>query len=198
MISLRPRLLVACEESGTVREAFARKGWDAWSCDIMPSRTPGRHIQGDVLDHLDEGWDMMIAFPPCTHLAISGARWFAEKRADGRQQGAISFFLALADAPIPKIAIENPAGIMSTKYRKPDQYIQPWEFGHGETKKTCLWLKGLPKLAPTDIVPGRSDRVHKMAPGPNRSRDRSVTYAGVAKAMANQWNFDRGGAPCKF
>ncbi len=129
----------------------------------------------------------MIAFPPCTHLAVSGARWFEEKIADGRQQEAIDFFMDLVSAPIPRIAIENPVGIMSTKYRTPDQYIQPWEYGHGETKKTCLWLKNLPQLESTDIVPGRADRIHKMGPSPDRSQKRSVTYTGVAEAMAVQW-----------
>jgi len=130
----------------------------------------------------------MIAFPPCTHLASSGARWFPEKRADGRQQEAIDFFMEMVNAPIPRIAIENPVGIMSTEYRTPDQYIQPWEYGHGETKKTCLWLKGLPPLEPTNIVPGRADRIHKMGPSPDRSQKRSVTYAGIADAMAAQWS----------
>ena len=130
----------------------------------------------------------MIAFPPCTHLAVSGARWFPQKRADGRQQEAIDFFMAMVNAPIPRIAIENPVGIMSTEYRTPDQYIQPWEHGHGETKKTCLWLKDLPPLEPTNIVPGRADRIHKMGPSPDRSQKRSVTYAGIADAMAAQWS----------
>jgi len=130
----------------------------------------------------------MIAFPPCTHLASSGARWFPEKRADGRQQEAIDFFMEMVNAPIPRIAIENPVGIMSTEYRTPDQYIQPWEYGHGETKKTCLWLKGLPPLEPTNIVPGRADRIHKMGQTPDRSQKRSVTYAGIADAMAAQWS----------
>jgi len=130
----------------------------------------------------------MIAFPPCTHLASSGARWFPEKRADGRQQEAIDFFMEMVNAPIPRIAIENPVGIMSTEYRTPDQYIQPWEYGHGETKKTCLWLKGLPPLEPTNIVPGRADRIHKMGQTPDRSKKRSVTYAGIADAMAAQWS----------
>jgi hypothetical protein len=132
-------------------------------------------------------WDLIIAFVPCDHLAVSGARWFKEKRADGRQQAAINFFMKFATAPFPRIAIENPIGIMSTLYRKPDQIIQPWQFGHGETKSTCLWLKGLPKLIPTDIVPGREQRVHRMAPGPNRARDRARTYPGIAAAMADQW-----------
>jgi len=158
------KILIACEFSGPVREAFAARGHDAWSCDLLPSEIPGNHIQDDVLDHLS-GWDMMIAFPPCTHLAVSGARWFPQKIADGRQQASIDFFMELANADIPKIAIENPIGIMSTKWRKPDQIIQPWQFGHGETKATCLWLKNLPKLQPTNIVNGREARIHHMAPG---------------------------------
>ena len=183
------KVLVACEESATVREELNKRGYNAWSCDLLPSRIPGgKHIQGNVLDRLKEGWDMMIAFPPCTHLAVSGARWFPEKQKDGRQNEAINFFMEIAKAPIPKIAIENPIGIMSTHYRKPDQIIQPWQFGHGETKATCLWLKNLPKLQPTNIVEGRENRVHRMAPGPNRSRDRAVTYRGIAEAMSEQWS----------
>lgn len=183
------RVLIACEESGVVREEFKKLGHDAWSCDLLPTRNPGfgvKHHQGDVINHLREGWDIMIAFPPCTDLCVSGARWFKEKQASGEQQKSIDFFLSLANANIPKIAIENPIGIMSTHYRKPDQIIQPWQFGHGETKATCLWLKGLPKLAPTNIVDGREARIHKMPPGENRARDRSVTYQGIAEAMARQ------------
>ena len=146
------RVLVACEFSGIVRDAFRALGHDAWSCDLLPSERPGPHVEGDVLAHLDEGWDLMIAHPPCTHLAVSGSRWFPEKRADGRQQAAIDFFLVLGSVNIPKIAIENPVCIMSSVWRKPDQIIQPWQFGHGETKATCLWLKGLPKMVPTQIV----------------------------------------------
>lgn len=179
------RILIACEESGVVREAFKAMGHDTWSCDLIPSRIPGQHFQGDVLEILSHRWDMMLAFPPCTHLCVSGARWFKEKQ---KEQGeAIEFFTKLANCDIPRIAIENPIGIMSTKYRKPDQIIQPWMFGHGETKATCLWLKNLPKLVPTEIVEGRDARIHKMAPGPNRSRDRSATYSGIAAAMAKQW-----------
>ena len=132
-------------------------------------------------------WDMILAFPPCTHLAVSGARHFAEKRADGRQQAAIDFFMMFANADCPRIAIENPVGIMSTQYRKPDQIIQPWQFGHGETKKTCLWLKGLPPLHPTDIVDGREQRIWRMPPGPERAKMRSKTFPGIARAMAEQW-----------
>ena len=142
------KVLVACEFSGIVRDAFKAKGHDAWSCDLLPTEIPGQHIQGDVLDILNDGWDLMIAHPPCTDLCSSGARWFAEKRKDGRQQESINFFMLLVIAPVEKIAVENPVGIMSTIYRKPDQIIQPWQFGHGETKATCLWLKNLPKLTP--------------------------------------------------
>ena len=180
-------VLVACEFSGRVRDAFIANGHEAMSCDLLPTDKPGPHYQGDVFDVIDAGWDIMIAHPPCTHLAVSGARHFADKRMDGRQQAAISFFMRLAKADVPRIAIENPVSIMSTFYRKPDQIIQPWQFGHGETKATCLWLKGLPPLVPTEIVGGREARVHRLPPGENRWRERSVTYQGVAKAMAEQW-----------
>jgi site-specific DNA-cytosine methylase len=182
------KVLVACEYSGTVRDAFAARGHDAMSCDLLPTDRPGNHYQGDVFDVLGGGWDLMIAHPPCTHLAVSGARHFAEKVADGRQQEAVEFFMALARAPIPRIAIENPVCIMSSKWRKPDQTIQPWQFGHGETKATCLWLKGLPKLRPTCIVAGREARVHKMPPSPDRWKLRSTTFQGIAEAMADQWS----------
>lgn len=185
------RVLVACESSGRVRDAFIALGHDAVSCDVLPTEAPGPHIEGDVLPHLADGWDMIVAFPPCTHLAVSGARHFAAKRADGRQQEGIAFFLAIAAAPVAKLAIENPVGIMSSLYRKPDQVIQPWQFGHGETKATCLWLRGLPPLVPTDVVPGREARVHRMPPSPDRWKQRSATYPGIASAMAAQW----GGAP---
>ena len=181
------KILIACEYSGTVRDAFISAGHDAMSCDLLHTDRSGPHYQGSVFDIIDQGWDMMIAHPPCTHLAVSGARHFAAKRADGRQQEAIDFFMALARAPIPRIAIENPVCIMSSVWRKPDQIIQPWQHGHGETKATCLWLKGLPKLTPTDVVSGRSDRIHKMPPSPERWKLRSTTYAGIAKAMAAQW-----------
>ena len=181
------RVLVACEYSGRVRDAFLRAGHDAMSCDLLPTEAPGPHYQGDVRDVIDEGWALMVAHPPCTHLSVSGARYFEVKRKDGRQQEAINFFLALARAPIPRIAIENPICIMSSVWRKPDQIIQPWQFGHGETKATCLWLKGLPHLRPTDIVAGRAPRVHMMPPGPDRWKERSRTYEGIAKAMAEQW-----------
>lgn len=181
------RVLVACEYSGRVRDAFIRKGHDAVSCDILDTDSPGPHIKGDILDCLHDGWDMMIAFPPCTHLASSGARWFAEKRRDGRQQAAVEFVRTLLGAPIDKIALENPIGILSTEIRKPDQIIQPWQFGHGETKATCLWLKGLPKLEPECIVEGREARIHKLSPSKDRAKLRSLTYQGIADAMANQW-----------
>jgi len=157
------------------------------SCDLLPAETPGQHYQGDVRDVLDYPWDLMIAHPPCTHLSVSGARHFAEKRMDGRQQSAVSFFMALARAPIPKIAIENPVCIMSRMWRKPDQIIQPWQFGHGETKATCLWLKGLPPLRHTQVVDGRENRVHRMPPSADRWKERSRTFAGIAEAMASQW-----------
>jgi site-specific DNA-cytosine methylase len=186
------RVLVACEYSGRVREAFRAKGHDAWSCDLLPTEDDGPHIQGDVSVLLDDiwganDWDLMVAHPPCTHLSVSGAAHFEEKRADGRQQEAIDFFMALTRAPIPRIAIENPVCIMSSVWRGPDQIIQPWEFGHGETKATCLWLKGLPPLKPTKIVSGREPRVHRMSPGPDRWKERSRTYEGIAEAMADQW-----------
>ena len=181
------KILIACEYSGKVRDAFANLGHDATSCDILPSDAPGKHYQGDVTDILGDGWDMMVAFPPCTHLAVSGARWFAEKRADGRQQAALDFVRLLMDAPIPRIAIENPVSIISSHIRKPDQTIQPWQYGHGETKRTCLWLKGLPKLTPTEIVEGREQRIWKMPPSADRWKLRSQTYQGIADAMADQW-----------
>lgn len=184
------RVLVACEFSGIVRDAFASRGHDAWSCDIRETERPGNHLQCDVLSVIDDGWDLMIAHPPCTHLSVSGAKHFAAKRADGRQQAAIEFFMQMVNAKVPRIAIENPVCIMSTIYRKPDQIIQPWQFGHGETKATCLWLKNLPALIPTNIVEGREARIHKMPPGPERERERSRTYLGVAAAMATQWNFN--------
>ena len=181
------RVLVACEFSGVVREAFAARGHDAWSCDLLPSEIPGQHIVGDVRMVLDNDppWDLMIAHPPCTHLAVSGARWFASKRAE--QESALRFVADLLAAPIPMIALENPVSIISSRIRKPDQIIQPWQFGHGETKATCLWLKNLPPLVPTVIVQGREARVHRMPPGPDRWRERSRTYWGVAHAMASQW-----------
>ena len=189
------KVLVACEESQEVCWAFRNKGHEAYSCDLAycSGGRPEWHLHMDVLPLLSRGWDMVIAFPPCTHLASSGARWFAAKRADGRQQRAIDFFMRFAECGCVRIAIENPVGIMSTVWRKPDQIIQPWQFGHGETKATCLWLKGLPKLVPTDVVEGRDDRVARMPPSPDRSKLRSKTYSGIAAAMAEQWSdcFDR-------
>lgn len=179
------RVLVACEFSGTVRDAFTARGHDAVSCDLLPSETPGPHYQGDVLDILGDGWDLMIAHPPCTHLAVSGARWFAEKREEQAQ--ALDFVRALLDAPIPRIALENPVSVISSRIRKPDQIVQPWHFGHGEVKATCLWLKGLPPLVPTDVVDGREARVWRMPPGPDRWKERSRTFTGLAAAMADQW-----------
>ena len=181
------KILIACEYSGTVREAFRSRGHEAMSCDLLPTDAPGPHYQGPVEDVIRDGWDMMIAFPPCTHLAVSGARWFKEKRADGRQQEALSFVRMLMDAPIDRIAIENPVSIISSHIRKPDQTIQPWQFGHGETKRTCLWLKNLPKLEPTDIVEGREQRIWKMPPSADRWKERSKTFQGIANAMADQW-----------
>lgn len=181
------RVLVACEFSGTVREAFKAKGHDAWSCDLLPTEILGQHIQGDVLKVLNDGWDLMIAHPPCTHLAVSGSRWFKYKQKE--QQEALEFVEALMAAPIPKIAIENPVSVISSRIRKPEQIIQPWQFGHGETKATCLWLKDLPKLTATNIVDGREARVHKMPPSANRWKLRSRTYQGIADAMADQWGF---------
>ena len=180
------KVLVACEFSGTVREAFSELGHNATSCDLLPTEIPGQHYQGDVRDLLDEKWDLMIAHPPCTHLAVSGARWFKDKIEE--QKEALEFVRILMNAPIEKICIENPVSVISSHIRKPDQIIQPWQFGHGETKKTCLWLKNLPKLEETNVVDGREARVHKMPPGPNRWRERSRTYPGIAKAMAEQWS----------
>lgn len=181
------KVLIACEYSGTVRDAFLAAGHQALSCDLLPTETPRPHYQGDVRDILDDGWDLMIAHPPCTHLAVSGARHFAAKLASGVQDEALDFVRLLLDAPIDQIALENPVSIISSRIRKSDQIIQPWQFGHGETKATCLWLKNLPLIAPTNIVDGREARVHRMAPGPNRWKERSRTYAGIAAAMAAQW-----------
>jgi site-specific DNA-cytosine methylase len=187
-VGVAGRVLIACEYSATVRDAFRARGFDAWSCDLLPTEgDPRWHYRCDVTEVLRLGWDLLIAHPPCTHLAVSGARHFEAKRADGRQQEALAFVRMLLDAPVPYIALENPVSIISSQIRKPDQIIQPWQFGHGETKATCLWLKNLPPLAPTDIVAGRADRIHKMPPGPNRWKERSRTYAGIAAAMADQW-----------
>lgn len=183
------RVLVACEFSGVVRRAFRALGHDAWSCDLLASEDGSpHHMEADAIEAAyDHGWDVLIAHPPCTHLAVSGARHFAAKQADGRQQAALDFVQALMDAPIDRIAVENPISIISSRIRKPDQIIQPWQFGRGETKATCLWLKNLPLLQPTNIVEGREARVHRMPPGPNRWKERSRTYEGIAAAMADQW-----------
>ena len=198
-VAQKMRVLVACEYSGRVRSAFRALGHDAWSCDLLPSEDDSEfHWQGDVRDYLGGGivfsthrnpfhWDLLLAFPPCTHLAVSGARHFAAKKADGRQQAALDFVRELMAAPIPRICIENPVSIISSQIRKPDQIIQPWQFGHGETKATCLWLKGLPPLVPTNVVEGREPRVHRMPPGPDRWKERSRTFEGIAQAMASQW-----------
>lgn len=183
------KVLVACECSGRVRDAFAAKGHVAYSCDIKPSEDGeiASHIMGDWrAAFAADAWDLVIAFPPCTHLCSSGARHFAAKRADGRQREAIEFFAEFTKLEC-KWAIENPVGIMSSHYRKPDQIIQPWQFGHGETKATCLWLNGLPKLLPTNIVEGRENRIHRMPPSPQRAAERSRTFLGIAQAMADQW-----------
>jgi len=212
------RVLVACEYSGRVREAFRRRGHDAWSCDLLPAEDGSRyHLQGDCLEEIAAGvlgkvamrrgpnslgqyfdpvpWDLIIAHPPCTDLAVSGARHFSAKIADGRQQKALDFVQALMDSPCDRIAIENPVSVISSKIRKPDQIIQPWMFGHPEKKATCLWLKGLPKLVPTNDVSEEmktlpksvTDRIHRMPPGPDRWKERSRTYQGIADAMAEQW-----------
>ena len=179
------KILIACEFSGIVRNAFIQRGHDALSCDILPTESPGQHYQGDVLEILNDGWDLMVAHPPCTHLAVSGARWFKDKKVE--QIEALEFVRNLLFAPIPKIALENPISVISSKIRKPDQIIQPWQFGHGETKSTCLWLKNLPKLQPTNIVNGREARIHRMPPRPDRWKERSRTFPGIASAMAEQW-----------
>lgn len=192
------RVLCACEESQAVTQELRRLGHEAWSCDLLPTSGghPEWHVQADALEVCKLDWDMVLAFPPCTHLAVSGARWFDQKRRDGRQQRAIGLFLAFTALDhVPRVAIENPVGIMSTLYRKPDQVIQPWQFGHPETKATCLWLKGLPPLAPTNDVRAEMEtlgdaeahRIHHMPPSPERAALRSKTYAGVARAMAEQW-----------
>lgn len=181
------KVLIACEYSGAVRDAFLAKGHEAMSCDLLPTDAPGPHYQGDVRDVLHYPWDLMIAHPPCTHLSVSGARHFEAKRLDGRQQSAVSFFMLLATANIERIAVENPVCIMSSLWRKPDQVVQPWQFGHGETKATCLWLKNLSPLMPTSIVDGRENRIHRMPPSPDRWKERSKTFEGIAAAMADQW-----------
>lgn len=180
------RVLVACEFSGVVRRAFRARGHDAWSCDLLESEDENvHHYHGDCLGLLWMGWDLLVAHPPCTHLAASGARWFSTKQWE--QELALEFVQSLLSASIERIAVENPIGVISSRIRKPDQIIQPWQFGHGETKATCLWLKGLPKLIPTKVVEGREPRVHHARPSPDRWKERSRTLPGIAEAMAAQW-----------
>jgi site-specific DNA-cytosine methylase len=187
MRNRQPTALVACEFSGRVRDALARVGFYAVSCDLLPTEQDGEHFQGNVLELLDWGWDLLIAHPPCTDLATSGARHFAAKIADGRQARALDFVRTLLAAPIRFKALENPKSVISSHIRKPDQIVQPWMFGHGERKETHFWLQNLPKLQPTDIVDGREPVVHYMAPGPDRWKNRSRTYQGIADAMGEQW-----------
>ena len=192
-----PRLLVACEYSGRVRDAFAAKGWDAWSCDLLPTEAPGNHHEGPVEDLLEQHWDLMIAHPPCTYLCSSGMHWTTRGKRDPQlTEDALDFVRLLLNAPVPRIALENPVGCISTRIRKPDQIIQPWQYGHAESKKTCLWLKGLPLLQPTDVLHLPANGVwsnqtpsgqNRLAPGPDRWKERSKTYNGIATAMANQW-----------
>lgn len=178
---------MACEYSAVVRDAFTARGHYAMSCDFEPTESGvGPHYQGDVREVLGWRWDLMVAHPPCTYLAVSGARWFKDRQVE--QAESLDFIRLLLGAPIPRIALENPIGVISSQIRRPDQILQPWQYGHGETKATCLWLQGLPLLTPTDVVPGREARVHRMSPGPNRSRDRSRTFVGIAAAMAQQWS----------
>lgn len=191
------RVLIACEFSGVVRDAFRTRGHEAVSCDLVASERPGPHVIGDVRALLEEGryaWDLLVAHPPCTHLSSSGARYFAEKRRDGRQAEALAFVRELLQAPVPRIALENPVGVISTQIRKWDQLLQPWQFGHAESKATCLWLKGLPALVPTHELPRRRQwdnqtpsGQNKLGPSPDRARIRSRTYQGIADAMAEQW-----------
>tara|TARA_R110002012_G_scaffold101676_3_gene241004 strand:+ start:1609 stop:2214 length:606 start_codon:yes stop_codon:yes gene_type:complete len=181
------RVLVACEYSGRVRDAFRRRGHDAMSCDLLPTEVEGPHYLGPVEDVLNDGWDLMVAHPPCTDLAVSGCAHFAKKYADGRVDRALDFVRLLMAAPIERWCIENPVSLISSRICKPDQIIQPWEFGHGECKATCFWLKNLPKLRPTKHVPGREERILAMGPSPNRWKERSRTFQGVADAMGGQW-----------
>ena len=184
------KVLVACEFSGTVRDAFTAAGHDAWSCDLLPTESPGQHIQCDVLAILDDGWDLMIAHPPCTRLSNSGVRWLHERNLWDDMRAGADFFKSLLDAPILRIAVENPIPhryAVEAIGRKYDQIIQPWQFGHGEVKATCLWLKHLPRLTHTNVVQGREPKVHTAAPGKDRWKLRSITYAGIATAMAEQW-----------
>lgn len=180
------RALVACEYSGRVRDALRRRGVDAMSCDLLPTEVQGPHYQGDVRDVLYDGWDLLIAHPPCTHLAVSGARWFKHKQKE--QAEALDFVRLLLNAPAPRIALEQPISIVASRIAPTSQVIHPWQFGHGERKTTCLWLINLPHLVPTNIVEGREERVHRMAPGPDRWKERSRTFQGVADAMAEQWS----------
>lgn len=179
------KVLIACEFSGIVRDAFLSRGHDAISCDFLPSERPGPHYQGDVFDIIDQGFDLMICHPPCTHLAVSGARWFSSKKFE--QYEAIRFAKRLLDAPVPRICLENPVSVLSTKIRKANQVLQPWQFGHPETKATLLWLKNLPLLRPTNVVSGRSSKIHCMPPSPDRWKNRSRTYFGITRAIAEQW-----------
>ncbi len=194
------KVLVACEFSGIVRDAFIRGGHEAMSCDLLETESPGPHYKGDVLDVLDGGWDLMIGHPPCTFLTVSANKWMAHPKFPNRAQDrekAIEFFMALYNAPIPKVAVENPIGVMSSSFRKPDCIVQPWMFGHGETKATCFWLRNLPPLVPTHInngdlltqkaPPEREQRLHKLPPSKDRWKERSRTYPGIAQAMADQW-----------
>ena len=181
------RVLVACEYSGRVRDAFKAHGHFAMSCDLLPTEVPGLHYQGPVEDVLYDKWDLMIAHPPCTHLAVSGSRHFPQKIADGRQKQALDFVRLLMNSPIDRWCIENPVSVISSAIRPPDQIIQPWQYGHGEVKKTCFWLKNLPRLRPTNCVKGRAPNVHMMPPRPDRWKNRSRTYEGIAKAMGHQW-----------
>ncbi len=182
------KILVACEYSGTVRDAFIRKGHDAISCDLLPTDRPGPHYQGNVMDIINDGFDLMIAHPPCTYLCSSGLHWNKRRPERAAQtEQALQFVRLLLDADIPKIALENPIGCISTRIRKPDQTVQPWQYGHGEVKATCLWLKGLKKLIPTNIVEGRNPRMWKLPPSADRWKIRSTTYQGIADAMAEQW-----------
>jgi hypothetical protein len=182
------KVLVACEYSGTVRDAFIRLGHDAMSCDLLPTDALGPHYQGDVRGILDYGWDLMIAHPPCTYLCSSGLHWNKRRPERAAQtEEALQFVRLLFEANIPRIALENPIGCISTRIRKPDQTVQPWQYGHGEVKATCLWLKGLKKLIPTNIVEGREPRMWKLPPSKDRWKVRSQTYQGIAGAMAQQW-----------
>jgi hypothetical protein len=191
------RVLIACEYSGVVRDAFIRAGHEAMSCDLLPTDAPGPHYQGDVFDIINDGWDLMVAHPPCTYLSVSGMHWTTRGLRDPQlTEDALAFVQRLMDAPVERIAIENPVSIISTRIRKPDQIIQPWWFGHDASKKTCLWLKNLPLLTPTDMLPGdaktrRGNQTasgqNKLSPSKDRWKIRSATYKGIADAMAAQW-----------